>query len=104
MVAVSAKSGAGIDDLIRGIARVGGVAGGGELPHISNARQIRLLGRSTETLTRLEDTLALGGVNVPEELVLADVREASDYLQEVTGKRTTDDLLDAIFSAFCIGK
>jgi len=36
--------------------------------------------------------------------VLADLREASDYLREVTGKRTTDDLLDAIFSAFCIGK
>jgi tRNA U34 5-carboxymethylaminomethyl modifying GTPase MnmE/TrmE len=37
-------------------------------------------------------------------LVLADVREAAEALQEVTGKRTTDDLLDAIFSAFCVGK
>jgi tRNA modification GTPase len=104
LVAVSAKHGAGIDELIGAIARVCGVAGGGELPHISNARQIDLLGRSTETLYRLEDTLAIGGANVPEELVLADVREASDFLQEVTGKRTTDDLLDTIFSAFCIGK
>jgi tRNA U34 5-carboxymethylaminomethyl modifying GTPase MnmE/TrmE len=41
---------------------------------------------------------------VAEELVLADVREALDYLQEVTGRRTTDELLDAIFSGFCIGK
>jgi len=103
-VAVSAKHGSGIDELIRAIARAGGVSGGGELPHISNARQIELLGRSTETLIRLEDTLSLGGSNMPEELVLADLREASDYLREVTGKRTTDDLLDAIFSAFCIGK
>ena len=103
-VAVSAKHGIGIDELIRAIARAGGVSGGGELPHISNARQIELLGRSTETLIKLEDTLSLGGSNIPEELVLADLREASDYLREVTGKRTTDDLLDAIFSAFCIGK
>jgi tRNA modification GTPase len=103
-LAVSAKRGTGIDELIRAIARAGGVSGGGELPHISNARQIDLLGRSTETLIRLEDTISLGGANVPEELVLADLREASDYLREVTGKRTTDDLLDAIFSTFCIGK
>ena len=104
MVAVSAKSGEGIDDLVRAIARVGGVAGGGELPHISNARQTRLLGRSTEALIRLEDKLSYGGLIVAEELVLADVREALDYLQEVTGRRTTDELLDAIFSGFCIGK
>ena len=104
MVAASARQGTGIDELIRAIARVCGLSGGGELPHISNARQIRLLGRSTEVLIRLEDILAIGGVNVPEELVLADVREAAEALQEVTGKRTTDDLLDAIFSAFCVGK
>ena len=103
-VVVSAKSGAGIDELIRAIARAGGVAGGGELPHISNARQIDLLGHSTEALERLEDRLVRSGSNVPEELVLADLREASEYLREVTGNRTTEDLLDAIFSAFCIGK
>jgi tRNA modification GTPase len=104
VVAASAKHGTGIDELIRAIARSCGVAGGSELPHISNARQIALLGHSTEALLRLEDTISSGGANVPEELVLADVRAASDYLQEVTGKRTTDDLLDAIFSGFCIGK
>jgi tRNA modification GTPase len=104
VVAVSAKHGAGIDELIRSIARACGLSGGGELPHISNARQITLLGRSTEVLIKLDDTLSIGGSNVPEELVLADVREAADALQEVTGKRTTDDLLDAIFSAFCVGK
>ena len=103
-VAISAKLGTGIDELVRAMARASGVAGSGELPHISNARQIGLLGRSTEALHRLEDKLSRGGSDVPEELVLADVREAWDYLQEVTGKRTTDDLLDAIFSSFCIGK
>ena len=103
-MAVSAKSGIGIDALIRAIANACGIAGGGELPHISNARQIALLGRSTEILSRLEDRIGIAGSSLPEELLLADLREASDYLQEVTGKRTADDLLDTIFSAFCVGK
>jgi len=32
------------------------------------------------------------------------LREARERLEEVSGKRTTDELLDAIFSRFCIGK
>jgi tRNA modification GTPase len=103
-IAISAKQGTGIEDMIRSIATLCGLANIGELPHISNARQIELLGRSTEALTRLEDMLVSGGLNVPEELVLADIRVASEFLQEVTGERTTDELLDAIFSRFCIGK
>jgi tRNA modification GTPase len=103
-VGVSAKTGRGIGELIRAIAIAAGVSGPEELPHISNARQIELLGRSTEVLSRLEDALASLGSKVPEELVLADLRLAVDFLQEVTGKRTTDDLLDTIFSTFCVGK
>ena len=103
-VVVSAKTGFGVDALIRSITIVAGVSGPDELPHISNARQIDLLGRSTEVICRLEDALSSSGSNVPEELVLAELRQAADFLQEVTGRRTTDDLLDAIFSTFCVGK
>ena len=99
-----AKLALGIDDMVRSLAIISGLSGDGELPHISNARQAELLGRSTEVLLGLEDIIVASGHSLPEVLVLADLREASDYLQEVTGKRTSDDLLDAIFSAFCIGK
>ena len=38
-----------------------------------------------------------------EEFVLADFQDARAALEEVTGQRTTDDLLAHIFSRFCIG-
>jgi tRNA modification GTPase len=103
-VAVSATTGAGIDRLIRSITRTTGLSGMNELPHISNIRQIDLLGQSAESLRRVENAIAANGASFPEELALADLRIAADFLQEVTGKRTSDDLLEAIFSTFCVGK
>jgi tRNA U34 5-carboxymethylaminomethyl modifying GTPase MnmE/TrmE len=41
---------------------------------------------------------------VPEEFVLSDIHEARGRLEEVTGARSTDDVLAAIFAKFCIGK
>ena len=41
---------------------------------------------------------------IPEELLLADLALAREALEEVTGKRNSDELLEAIFSKFCIGK
>jgi len=38
------------------------------------------------------------------ELVAEELRKAQQGLDEITGKFTTDDLLGAIFSSFCIGK
>ena len=40
----------------------------------------------------------------PEEFVLADLNEARGRLEEITGARTPDDVLHAIFETFCIGK
>jgi len=42
--------------------------------------------------------------NVGEELVAAEVRVALDALGKVVGAVYTEDLLDRIFSRFCIGK
>ena len=41
---------------------------------------------------------------VPEEFPLLDLQEAAHALQEITGQRTSDDLLHHIFERFCIGK
>ncbi len=38
------------------------------------------------------------------EFVALDVRDASDALGELLGKITTEDILEKIFSQFCIGK
>jgi len=41
---------------------------------------------------------------VPEEFPLLDLQEAAHALQEITGQRTSDDLLRHIFERFSIGK
>jgi tRNA modification GTPase len=41
---------------------------------------------------------------LPEEFVLADLQEARVALEEVTGVRAADDVLEHIFARFCIGK
>jgi len=41
---------------------------------------------------------------VSEEFPLLDLQEAAHALQEITGQRTSDDLLRHIFERFCIGK
>jgi tRNA modification GTPase len=46
---------------------------------------------------------ALGG-NVPLELASLDLRIAVNAVGEIVGKTSTEDLLDSIFSQFCIGK
>jgi tRNA modification GTPase len=104
LIAVSAATGSGVDRLIRAITRKTGVSSAGEPPAISNVRQIELLGHSTEAVRRAEAGAVGGFGQIPEVVLLSDLRLASEFLQEVTGKRTTDDLLTAIFSRFCIGK
>jgi tRNA modification GTPase len=60
-----------------------------------------LLERARAAIARA--VAALEG-EVPEEFPLVDLQEAAEALQEMTGKRTSDDLLRHIFERFCIGK
>jgi tRNA modification GTPase len=39
-----------------------------------------------------------------QEFIVVDLRAALDALGEITGQTTTDDILNRIFSEFCIGK
>ncbi len=52
----------------------------------------------------LERATALVAAGEGEELVAAEIRTALDALGEVVGAVYTDDLLDRIFSRFCVGK
>jgi tRNA modification GTPase len=72
-----------------------------DTPAITNMRHVDLLGRARAALARGRETAVEG---LPEELVAADVAEARECLEEITGKRTADDTLHAIFDRFCIGK
>lgn len=70
-------------------------------PAITNLRHIDLLERTRAALAR---AAAAADAEAPEELVLADLAEAQQSLGGVTGQRTPDDVLNRIFSEFCIGK
>jgi len=63
--------------------------------------------RHLEALQRTEEALAnvLRGIDsVTSDFLSMDIKQALHYLGEITGAVTTDDLLDNIFSKFCIGK
>ena len=101
-VAISAKTGVGIDRLI---AAIGKTLGSGEAlrdrPQVTNVRHTALLERAKESLARAATALES---QVSEEFPLLDLQEAGAALQEITGRKTTDDLLRHIFERFCIGK
>ncbi len=56
---------------------------------------------AADAIQRAADVLATGG---GDELVAVELRDALDHLGQVVGAVYTDDLLDRIFSKFCIGK
>ncbi len=49
---------------------------------------------------------AINGIDghVPEELLMIDIRDATESLGVITGEIFTEEILDTIFSKFCIGK
>jgi tRNA modification GTPase len=101
-VEVSAAADVGVDEVRKAVLRKLGAA---TVPRdaavITNLRHQTLVERSREALGRAAASARDGA---SEEFVLADLREALDALQEVSGARTPDGLLEEIFSRFCIGK
>ena len=103
VLSVSARTGAGMDELRRGIA--GALTGGEPLRDeaaISNVRHIDLVKKSHARLCAAQQAVA--GGETPEELVLVDLQAARANLEEIGGARTNEDLLRHIFQTFCIGK
>ncbi|MFZ3103034.1 MAG: tRNA uridine-5-carboxymethylaminomethyl(34) synthesis GTPase MnmE [Desulfitobacteriaceae bacterium] len=70
-------------------------------PLISNVRQISALERSR---TALEQALQALNNGFPWDILSIDIRKALQDISEVTGDNVQEDLLETIFSRFCIGK
>lgn len=91
-----------IRDLREAIARIGW---GGALDVsralVANIRHIEALTRAREALIRARATLAL---ELPIDMVSTDLREAVASYGEMTGDTVTEEVLDGIFSRFCVGK
>ncbi len=99
----SARTGVGIDDLRQAIRKLLVEQPRGDAPVVATTAA-----RSRESLagaaTCLDAATQLVDQPGNEELIAAEMRMALDYLGEVSGAVYTDDILDRIFSRFCIGK
>jgi tRNA modification GTPase len=99
----SAVTGAGMELVRRAIAEaaLGGAAADGTAPLVDSERQRDLLDRSLVALRRLRSSLADGATL---DLLAVDLADAMDALGEITGAVTSADILDRMFSRFCVGK
>ncbi|GJM61170.1 tRNA uridine-5-carboxymethylaminomethyl(34) synthesis GTPase MnmE [Persicobacter diffluens] len=68
---------------------------------VTNARHYESLIRTQQALDNVTNAIV---AQIPGDLMAMDIREALHYLGEISGTVTTDDLLENIFSKFCIGK
>jgi tRNA modification GTPase len=100
---VSALTGAGIADLRRRL--VEAIAPRGQLEQeggfLTNLRHEQLMQESHEALAQARNAALLG---IPHEMILLDLYAALRPMDAVTGATTADDILNRIFSTFCIGK
>jgi tRNA modification GTPase len=102
VVHLSAATGEGLDNLYAAILKPFGVVDSetaGLL--ITDSRHYDLLRRAQAFL---EDSVQLFNESASEELVLVGLHNALQFLGEITGETTRDDILAEIFSTFCIGK
>lgn len=103
VIRASALTGEGIGDVRAAILRhVGGEAGGQvEAGFLTNVRHQGLIKDSLAALDAAKNAVA---GQIPHEMLLLDLYNALRPLDAVTGATTTDDILNLIFSTFCIGK
>lgn len=96
---ISAVTGAGMDALRQHLTTVMGYSAG-EGVFSARTRHLDALERAQGRLDAAGAQLDLGA----GELVAEELRQCQQALAEITGEYTTEDLLGAIFSSFCIGK
>jgi len=102
-LSVSALTGEGIDALRDAI--ISTLAPRGRLEQeggfITSVRHENLLRDSSEALAHARTAVELG---IPHEMLLLDLYAALSPIDAITGATTADDILNRIFSTFCIGK
>ena len=98
-VAVSAITGHGIERLREKIVPAAGREQ--ESGFITSLRHEQLLRESVEALEQAHKAAQLG---IPHEMLLLDLYAALRPIDAITGATTADDILNRIFSTFCIGK
>lgn len=103
-IAVSARTGDGLDRLRERVVEALGVDPAADRPEITNVRHIALVERAARAIRRARAAALDAGQSMSEEFVLADLQDARGAFEEVTGRRAPDDVLAHIFERFCVGK
>lgn len=102
-VSLSALTGQGLEELEETIVETifSGQVVTSDEPLVSSPRHKALLARALDHLRAAQDAYKEG---MAADFVAIDLRTAVDVLGEITGETATEDLLETIFSKFCIGK
>lgn len=100
-VALSARTGAGVDLLRQVLSRIAGSGADEEDVLLASARHLHELDACARAVDRATASLHAGAGT---ELAAEDLRVAQDALGRITGAVGADDLLGEIFARFCIGK
>ena len=101
-IQISAKRDLGIDTLRQAIRKTTDTAqlSAGSIV-VSNMRHYAALKSASEALAAARQSMS---TNTPSDLLSEDIRRIIHHLGEITGEITTTDILQTIFSQFCIGK
>ncbi|AMO23233.1 tRNA uridine-5-carboxymethylaminomethyl(34) synthesis GTPase MnmE [Ramlibacter solisilvae] len=102
VVAISAKTGQGLDALRRQLLEVAGWQAAPEGVYIARERHVQALRRVDEHLREAAARMAQQAQAL--DLLAEELRLAQNALNEITGEFGADELLGVIFSSFCIGK
>ena len=68
---------------------------------LTNIRHRNLLGKS---ILSIDNALNAQNQGMPVEFIAMDIKEAADYLGQITGESVSEDIIHEIFSRFCLGK
>ena len=103
VVEISIKEEIGVDSLknkIKTLFNIGSIETE-DLTYLSNARSISLLKKAIESLVAVKNGI---DANIPVDMVEIDLKQAWNYLGEIIGETYTDELINQLFSQFCLGK
>ncbi|NLV35359.1 MAG: tRNA uridine-5-carboxymethylaminomethyl(34) synthesis GTPase MnmE, partial [Clostridiaceae bacterium] len=103
VVIASMLDGTGMEDLLQAIEGLflKGVIDANNEVLITNARHKQLLENAAQCLEQAANAHLQG---FALDLVTIDIKESAEYLGQITGESTSEDVVNEIFSRFCIGK
>ncbi|MDR0289398.1 MAG: tRNA uridine-5-carboxymethylaminomethyl(34) synthesis GTPase MnmE [Treponema sp.] len=102
---ISAKTGEGMAELAEAIIKAAGILeNSGDSPELASLGTIRQKNLAETAAAMTEEALELAGRGEPLDLIAPFLREAVNALGEITGEVSTANILEEMFSKFCVGK